>query len=201
MSGGALDPDGCRLEWNHDDRAVVGTSSVATLHLVRHNFAPYERQRSDRLWLTVTHTPTGTLVPHQVEPATPSQLRLSFTARQTGTYSLHVRLNGRSLAGTPVNRTFLAAERRRGSWGLLSVFEDCLRFLLRPPPQQQQRGGGATLGHTPSDQQGQTPECDPGRCRLEWNQDDGAPVGGASVMTLLVSIYRENCQINQFASS
>ena len=94
-----------------------------------------------------------------------------------------------------------AAERRRGSWGLLSVFEDCLRFLLQPPPQQQQRGGGATLGHTPSDQQGQTPECDPGRCRLEWNQDDGAPVGGASVMTLLVSIYSENCQINQFASS
>ncbi|CAI8030200.1 hypothetical protein GBAR_LOCUS17124, partial [Geodia barretti] len=130
----------------------------------------------DRLRITVTHTPTGTAVPHRVEPATPSQLRLSFTACQTGTYSLHIRLNGRSLAGSPVNRTFLPY-RGRGSWVLLSA----LRFLLQPPPQQQQRGGGATLGHTPYDQQGQTLECDPGRCRLEWNQDDGAPVGGASV--------------------
>ena len=37
-SGGALDPDRCRLEWNQDDPAVVGTSSVATLHVSYANF-------------------------------------------------------------------------------------------------------------------------------------------------------------------
>ena len=31
MSGGALDPNACRLEWSHDDCAVVGTPSAATL--------------------------------------------------------------------------------------------------------------------------------------------------------------------------
>jgi hypothetical protein len=50
------------------------------------------------------------VIPHVVEPAPPtnhSKLRLSFTAKQTGAYSLEVQLNGRSLAGSPVTRTFL----------------------------------------------------------------------------------------------
>ena len=83
----------------------------------------------------------------------------------------------------------------RGSWGVLRMLEDCLRSLLRPPPRrdQQDRGGVASPTHSPSgsgtsDEQDKTPECDPRRCRLEWNQDDRAPVGGASVVTLHVSI-------------
>ena len=232
--------------------------NILPSQLVRCNFAPYELLRSDHLKVTVRNTATRIPIPHMVEPALPtnhSQLHLLFTARQAGTYSLHVRLNGRSLAGTPVSRTFLpgmhvyyiidhclllslknitqthkmgkpcdhmenchfynvnedGAERvtqlgnppppppppssssDRGNWSVMRVFADCLRFLLQPPHQHQRqtnRPAGSVAGSSsPHHNQSEGGlECDPGRCHLEWNQDDRAPVGGASVATLHVSV-------------
>ena len=93
---------------------VLKHSQMFYFQLVQRNFAPYELRRSDSLKVTIRHSTTGSAVAHLVEPAPPtnhSKLRLSFTTRLAGTHSLHVQLNGRSLAGTPLNRSFLPGAR------------------------------------------------------------------------------------------
>ena len=77
--------------------------------LVCRNSTPYELKTSDALQVTIKHTATSTVVPHAVEPAPPtnhSKLRLSFTTRLAGEYSMNVQINGKKISGSPFTRTY-----------------------------------------------------------------------------------------------
>lgn len=127
--GPHVDPGKCTLEWNHEDKVEVGGASVATLHVSRWNCysmtfelhcipqqllckdsTPYKLQASDVVRVSIKHKATDTAVPHAVEPAPPtnhSKLRLSFTTRLAGVYTMEVYVNGLSISGSPFSRTYL----------------------------------------------------------------------------------------------
>ena len=74
------------------------------------NSTPYELQTSDALKVTIKHSSSRTVVPHAVEPAPPtnhSKLRLSFSTRLAGGYSMDVTINGKKIADSPFSRNYL----------------------------------------------------------------------------------------------
>lgn len=77
--------------------------------LICRNSTPYKLQPSDVVRVTIKHKMSNTVVPHAVEPAPPTnhcKLRLSFTTRLAGVYSMEVHVNGKTITGSPFSRTY-----------------------------------------------------------------------------------------------
>ena len=61
------------------------------------NSSDYKLQASDNLQVTVSHKTSRAVLPHAVEPARlvgEERVKISFTARLSGDYSVEIKLNG-----------------------------------------------------------------------------------------------------------
>lgn len=77
------------------------------------NGSTYKLQPSDNLTVHVTHVCSSAVIPHVIEPQNitgEDKIRLSFSTRLSGDYSINIRVNSLLICGSSIIRTYLPGE-------------------------------------------------------------------------------------------
>lgn len=110
MRGSYLDVEQSSLEWNHEDEAQVGSSSVLTIKLVCKNGSPYLLKLSDSFGCRIASVASKMEIPHVVEPTSlegQSQVEVAFTAKVAGHYRINLMASGKAIGSGEIVRNYL----------------------------------------------------------------------------------------------